>query len=134
MVGEAMFQRALNVSGREVERVYFPLLLLLAALLLTATFREAGAVALPLAFVATVEIVVLGAMGYAGVKVNLVVAILPPILFVIALASAVHLMLRCRDIEASKGPDGESAIAATLASLRNVRRQARTKATCYRCC
>ena len=119
MVGEAMFQRALNVSGREVERVYFPLLLLLAALLLTATFREAGAVALPLAFVATVEIVVLGAMGYAGVKVNLVVAILPPILFVIALASAVHLMLRCRDIEASQGPDGEDAISATLATYRD---------------
>ncbi len=114
MVGEAMFQRALNVSGREVERVYFPLLLGLAALLLAATFREAGAVALPLAFVATVEIVVLGAMGYAGVKVNLVVAILPPILFVIALASAVHLMLRCRDIEAdpmSEGPEAAGALA-----------------------
>ncbi len=119
MVGEAMFQRALNVSGREVERVYFPLLLVLAALLLTATFGDAGAVALPLAFVATVEIVVLGAMGYAGVKVNLVVAILPPILFVIALASAVHLMLRCRDIEASQGPDGEDAISATLATYRD---------------
>ncbi len=119
MVGEAMFQRALNTSGREVERVYFPLLLALAALLLAATFREAGAVVLPLAFVATVEIVVLGAMGYAGVKLNLVVAILPPILFVIALASAVHLMLRCRDIEASQGPDGESAIAATLATFRD---------------
>jgi predicted RND superfamily exporter protein len=119
MVGESLFQRALNTSGREVERVYFPLLLGLAALLLTATFREAGAVVLPLAFVATVEIVVLGAMGYAGVKVNLVVAILPPILFVIALASAVHLMLRCRDIEASQGPDGESAIAATLATYRD---------------
>ena len=119
MVGETMFQRALNASGREVERVYFPLLLVLAALLLAATFREAGAVVLPLAFVATVEIVVLGAMGYAGVKVNLVVAILPPILFVIALASAVHLMLRCRDIEASQGPEGESAIAATLATYRD---------------
>ena len=87
MVGEAMFQRALNAAGREVERGDFPLLLVLAALLLTATFREAGAVVLPLAFVATVEIVVLGAMGFAGVKLNLVVAILPPILFVIALAS-----------------------------------------------
>lgn len=119
MVGEVMFQRALNASGREVERVYFPLLLVLAALLLAATFREAGAVVLPLAFVATVEIVVLGAMGYAGVKLNLVVAILPPILFVIALASAVHLMLRCRDIEASQGPDSESAIAATLATYRD---------------
>jgi predicted RND superfamily exporter protein len=135
MVGETMFQRALNASGREVERVYFPLLLVLAAFLLAATFREVGAVVLPLAFVATVEIVVLGAMGYAGVKVNLVVAILPPILFVIALASAVHLMLRCRDIEAdpasggseaasahaSAAPegDGSAAVLATLATYRD---------------
>ena len=119
MVGGAMLERALNASGREVERVYFPLLLGLAALLLIATFREAGAVALPLAFVATVEIVVLGAMGYAGVKFNLVVAILPPVLFVIALASAVHLMMRCRDLEASPGPEGEDAVTATLATYRD---------------
>ncbi len=106
-----------------------------------ATFREAGAVALPLAFVATVEIVVLGAMGYAGVKVNLVVAILPPILFVIALASAVHLMLRCRDIEAdpesggaeaahalaSAPPEGDAsaAIAAMIATLATYRDKGR---------
>ena len=110
MVGGAMLERALNSSGREIERVFFPLLIGLAALLLAAAFREAGAVALPLAFVATVEVVVLGAMGYAGVRFNLVVAILPPILFVIALASAVHLMMRCRDIEA----EPEDALAAGI--------------------
>jgi len=118
VVGAANLDRALNDSGREVAEVYFPLLVAFAALLLIATFREVGAVVLPLAFVAVVEIVVLGAMGYAGVRFNLVVAILPPILFVIALASAVHLMLRCRDIEAD--PEGGlDAISATLATYRD---------------
>ena len=115
VVGAATLERALNESAREVERVYFPLLLVLAAALLAATFRELGAVLVPLTFVAVVEVVVLGAMGYAGVKFNLVVAILPPILFVIALASAVHLMMRCRDIEA----EGLDAIASTLATYRD---------------
>ncbi len=115
VVGPATLERALNDSAREIGAFYFPLLLALAALLLALTFREAGAVAMPLAFVAAVEIVALGAMGYAGVRFNLVVAILPPILFVIALASAVHLMLRCRDIEAQ----GLEAGPATLATYRD---------------
>lgn len=115
VVGPATLERALNDSAREIGAFYFPLLLALAALLLALTFREAGAVAMPLAFVAAVEIVVLGAMGYAGVRFNLVVAILPPILFVITLASAVHLMLRCRDIEA----EGLEAGPATLATYRD---------------
>lgn len=115
VVGPATLERALNDSAREIGDFYFPLLLALAALLLTLTFREVGAVAVPLAFVAVVEIVVLGAMGYAGVRFNLVVAILPPILFVITLASAVHLMLRCRDIEADPESGGRET-AAALAS------------------
>lgn len=115
VVGPVPLERALDESAHEIASFYFPLLLALAALLLALTFREAGAVAVPLAFVAAVEIVVLGAMGYAGVRFNLVVAILPPILFVITLASAVHLMLRCRDIEA----EGLDAVAATLATYRD---------------
>lgn len=114
VVGPATLERALNESADEIGKFYFPLLLALAALLLAITFREAGAVVVPLAFVAAVEIVVLGAMGYAGVRFNLVVAILPPILFVITLASAVHLMLRCRDIEA-EGLDATQATLATYA-------------------
>ncbi len=124
VVGAAVLDRALDESGREIAELYFPLLLAFAALLLVAIFREAGAVVLPLAFVAVVEIVVLGAMGYAGVRFNLVVAILPPILFVVTLAAAVHLMLRCRAIEADPELAGleaqaEAQASATAASGRN---------------
>jgi uncharacterized protein len=115
VVGPAALERALDRSAREIAEFYFPLLLALAALLLAVTFREVGAVAVPLAFVAVVEIVVLGAMGYAGVRFNLVLAILPPILFVITLASAVHLMLRCRDIEG----EGFDSSEATLETFRD---------------
>ncbi len=70
-------------------------------------------------------------MGYAGVKFNLVVAILPPILFVIALASAVHLMLRCRDIEADPraGVATDSAANASATAARSRQSQSATLAT-----
>ena len=108
--------QSLDEAAAEIAHRLLPLLLALAALLLAATFREAGAVARAVRLRrAGRDRRSLGAMGYAGVRFNLVVAILPPILFVIALASAVHLMLRCRDIEAAGLEAGE----ATLATYRD---------------
>ena len=96
-VGLPVIDRALDASSREIGRVYFPLLAGLAVLLLALTLRTARGVVLPLAFVAAPEIVLLGAMGFLGIDLNLVLAILPPLLFVISLATAVHLTIRFRD-------------------------------------
>ncbi len=96
-VGLPMIDRALDSSSREIGRVYFPLLAGLAVLLLVLTLRTVRGVVLPLAFVAAPEIVLLGSMGYLGIDLNLVLAVLPPLLFVISLATAVHLTVRFRD-------------------------------------
>ena len=96
-VGLPVIDRALDASSREIGRVYFPLLAGLAVLLLALTLRTARGVVLPLAFVAAPELVLLGAMGYLGIDLNLVLAVLPPLLFVISLATAVHLTIRFRD-------------------------------------
>ena len=114
LIGSRSIDAALDESAAEIGRRYFPLLVLFAALLLAASFREARAVVLPLAFVGACELLLLGAMGYAGVRLNLILAILPPIVFVIALASAVHLLLACRDREA-EGMDGVAATLSTYA-------------------
>jgi hypothetical protein len=53
-------------------------------------------------------------MGWSGVRLHLVLAVLPPLLFVIALATAVHLAIRCRALEAA----GEEAVEATIATYR----------------
>lgn len=111
-LGSRSLDAALDASSREIQRVYFPLLVLFAALLLYATFRELQGVAVPIAFVAVGELALLGSMGYAGVRLNLILAILPPLLFTIALATAVHLQVRCRDFEAA----GLDAVAATVAT------------------
>lgn len=97
VVGMPVIGQALDASSREIGRVYFPLLVGLAVLLLAATLRSLRGVVLPLLFVAAPETVLLGAMGYLGVDLNLVLAVLPPLLFVISLATAVHLLVRFRD-------------------------------------
>src|SRR4029453_15765503 len=57
---------------------------------------SAGAVAVPLLFVGLCEVSLLGAMGWSGVRLNLVLAILPPLLFTVALGTAVHVLTRTR--------------------------------------
>jgi predicted RND superfamily exporter protein len=109
-VGPRSLERALDRSARTIATRYLPALALFAALLLAAALRDARSVLVPLAVVALCETVVLGAAGWAGVRFHLVLAILPPVLFVVALASAVHLAIRCRAREAA----GESARAAAL--------------------
>lgn len=113
-VGSRSVELALDDAAREIDRVYFPLLIALAALLLLWTFRELSAVVLPVAFVAASELALLGAMGWSGVRLNLIVAILPPLVFVIALATALHLQIRCRALEG----EGLDATAATRATYR----------------
>jgi hypothetical protein len=107
-------ERALDRSADEIVTRFFPLLVLFALLLLAATFRDLGGVVVPLAFVFVCEALVIGAMGWAGVRLHLVLAILPPLLFVIALATAVHLAIRCRALEA----EGEGAVEAMIATYR----------------
>jgi len=114
VVGSRSVELALDDAAREIDRVYFPLLVALTALLLAATFRDLSAVALPFAFVAAAEVALLGAMGWAGVRLNLIVAILPPLVFAIALATALHLGIRCRALEG----EGLDAAAATRATYR----------------
>jgi len=113
VVGPRSIERALDASARTLETRYLPALALFALGLLAAVFRDAGGVAAPLGFVLFCETVVLGAMGWAGVEIHLVLAVLPPVLFVVALASAVHLTIRCRALEAA----GATAREATLATF-----------------
>jgi predicted RND superfamily exporter protein len=116
-LGRRSLELALDASVGEIERVYFPLLAALAVALLAAAFREASAVALPLLYVGVCELTLLGAMGFAGVRLNLILAVLPPLLFVIGLATAIFLLIRCRALEA-EGLDARAATVATLVEQR----------------
>ncbi len=96
LVGLPILQQALDRSSREIHGVFFPLLVAVSAALLALAFRSLGGVLVPLVFVGLCEAALLGAMGWAGVRLNLVLAILPPLLFTVALATAVHMLTRTR--------------------------------------
>ncbi len=92
LAGLPAVNRALDREMLQMALVFFPLLGLLAVLLLTLCYRGPREVALPMLFVIACQVPVFGAMGYLGVRINLVLIVLVPLLFVIALATAVHLL------------------------------------------
>lgn len=131
LAGLPVLEQALDQSSREVLERFFPLLALLAALLLAVAFlpgrrderdRRVGGwghvlagLAVPLVFVAWCELVAAALMAALGFEINLVLSILPPLLFVIALATAVHLVTRFRDLELALDAPPQVAVAATYA-------------------
>lgn len=95
-VGAPWLIRAFDRSALEIVRLWFPLLVAIAIALLVVLFRQVTWVVAPLAYVGACEAITLGAAGALGFTLNLVVSILPPLLFVIALATALHLATRVR--------------------------------------
>lgn len=75
---------------------FLPWLLGAALLLLWLVFRRLAHVLIPLLFVAVIEVLVLGGLGYLRVAIDLITVLLIPLLFVISLATAVHVLVRFR--------------------------------------
>jgi len=92
ITGLAVVNRELDDALLRMARRFFPALLAVAVLLLAAVFRDVSGVVLPLLLVGICQCVVLGALGYAGHPLDLVLIILVPLLFVIVLATAVHVL------------------------------------------
>jgi len=114
LVGLAVVNRELDDAVLRMTRSAFPALLTAAVLLLLAVFRNPSGVLLPLGLVAVCETVVLGAIGYSEQRLDLITVILVPLLFVIGLATAVHVLAYQRRLRA----DGLDPVEATLATYR----------------
>lgn len=99
IVGLAELNRALDASSREIDRVFFPLLALFALAILLLTVRDLRDVLPPLLFVGLCLLFTLAPMDFFGAKLNLVLATLPPLIFAIALATSLHVLLHCRQLE-----------------------------------
>ncbi|MDH3525683.1 MAG: MMPL family transporter, partial [Acidobacteriota bacterium] len=96
VVGLPAIERAMDRSFARLARRLFPWLGIVCALLLVAAFRSVVDAALPLAAVAVSEAVLLGLMGWSGVRLNVISSLLPPVVFVLGLAVAVHLQMAFR--------------------------------------
>jgi len=112
LVGLAVLDESLNSSSQEIARRFFPLLILFAVILLAAAFHSLRGVVIPLLFVGVCQAILFGTMGFAGVRMNLLLAVLAPLLFVISLATAVHLMICFRNRRAA-GLAAREAVAET---------------------
>lgn len=102
MVGLPVLNMALDRSSQEIGQVFFPALMAFTVVLLGCVFRHWRGVVVPLGFVGLCLLSTMGAMGYSGVRLNLVLAMLPPLLFVIALATALHLLLYFRRLHLAR--------------------------------
>ncbi|MEM6795786.1 MAG: MMPL family transporter [Acidobacteriota bacterium] len=105
LLGLPVLNVELDRSSREVEQIYFPLLILFTVLLLAAAIRNLRQLLAPLLFVGLCQLLALGTLSYAGGSLNMVLSVLPPIIFVIALATALHLVLRVRHLAAGDAAD-----------------------------
>ena len=111
-VGAPWLIRAFDRSALEIVQLWFPLLVAIAIALLAVLFRRLAWIAAPLGYVAACEVITLGAAGALGFTLNLVVSILPPLLFVIALATALHVATRVRALLDQGLPPREAVFAA----------------------
>lgn len=98
IAGLPTVERAVDDALVNFTTRFFAPLLLLAAAFLATTLRSLRDLAPPLALVGVCLVVLFGTMGIAGQRINLVVILLAPLLLVIALATAVHVLLRFRDL------------------------------------
>ncbi len=112
LAGLPLIQRAFDDALLEVAARLFPALALLAVLLLAGVLRRLDAVVLPLLFVAVGQTLLLGAMGYLEVRLNLINILLLPLVFVIGLATAVYLLVHFRALR-HEGVGAEAALRET---------------------
>lgn len=96
VAGLPVANQAFDAALRDWARDIFPFLPLFAAAFLAVAFRRVADVALPLLFVGLCLVIVLGGMGHAGGRLDVVTVLLVPLLFVISAATVIHVQVAFR--------------------------------------
>lgn len=117
-IGERSLDLAFRSSSLRIWQRVLPFLALVTVLLLGWTFGSWASTLAPLAFVATSLLLLLGPLGYSGIRVHLLLAIAPPFLYATGLATALHLGLETRQ----RLREGLSRLEAVAAALRHRQR------------
>lgn len=98
LVGVDAVERAFDAEVAVVPRRVLPLLALLELSLLALVLRRVADVAVVAAPVVIAQLVALGAMGYAGARIDLVTVLVLPVVLVIALTTGIHVVVRFRHL------------------------------------
>ncbi|MGB8330718.1 MAG: efflux RND transporter permease subunit [Polyangiales bacterium] len=97
-VGGLPYLRSVIVSKMRQDNLrLIPLTVLVCLLLLSLSFRWAAGVLLPLGAVAITAVVTVGGMGLFGEPMNILNNVIVPLLIIIVLSDATHLIQRYRD-------------------------------------
>ena len=107
---------AITESMRSDRRVLIPLTIGLCAFFLLLSFRWWVGVFLPLLTVGFTCLIVVGGMGWAGQPMNILNNILPPLLIIIGISDAIHLVARYRE-ERWRGLSREEACRMTVRTM-----------------
>jgi predicted RND superfamily exporter protein len=116
LAGSPVINVALDRASRRASALFFPPVFLVSALLLWTLYRNLRAVILPFVMVGvgiTWTVALLTALGYS---LNLVTVALPPIVWVLGLATSIHLLSRCQQL-LREGAGLDDAVRGTLAAL-----------------
>jgi hypothetical protein len=114
MVGVPVLERAVDRGVMQLLRTILPLVTAAMVIVLLLVFGLRLDALAPLLLVGLSELVLFGAMGYAGARLHFVVAVVAPILLVVGLASAVHVLFTVRD----RRKGGCDAVEAVVAAYR----------------
>ena len=118
-VGGLPYLRSVIVSKmREDNLRLIPLTVAVCLILLTLSFRWAPGVLLPLAAVAITALVTVGGMGLFGEPMNILNNVIVPLLIIIGISDATHLIQRYRDeVHADDDPDRKAAGRRTVRAI-----------------
>ena len=118
-VGGLPYLRSVIVSKmREDNLRLIPLTVLVCLILLTLSFRWLPGVLLPLAAVAITALVTVGGMGLVGEPMNILNNVIVPLLIIIGISDATHLIQRYRDeVHADDDPDRQAAGRRTVRAI-----------------
>ncbi len=118
-VGGLPYLRSVIVSKmREDNLRLIPLTVLVCLILLTLSFRWMPGVLLPLAAVAITALVTVGGMGLFGEPMNILNNVIVPLLIIIGISDATHLIQRYRDeVHTDDDPDRQAAGRRTVRAI-----------------
>ncbi len=118
-VGGLPYLRSVLVSKMREDNIrLIPLTVLVCLVLLTLSFRWAPGVLLPLAAVAITALVTVGGMGLFGEPMNILNNVIVPLLIIIGISDATHLIQRYRDeVHMDGGEDRVSAGRRTVRAM-----------------
>jgi predicted RND superfamily exporter protein len=94
LAGPPTLNVALDEASRREAQRSFPPCFALSIVLLAALLRCVRTTAVAVACAATTILLTFGALGWAGISLNMVTSVLPSLLWVLSLAGAVHLLRR----------------------------------------